>query len=344
MSSRVKIFFQYLVIFGLTALLVWFSLRGLQAGEIGKWDYLKKTWAAADKGWLAAMAIVAIFSHLVRALRWQMLLEPSGHRGKISYSFLSLMIGYLVNMVIPRGGEVSRCYNLYKLNKTPVDISFGTVVVERLVDVLCLLILIIVSFVLESQKLFQFIATLPLSDIQLADKIPLVAMVLLGLTVLFISLFVFVRRSKRLHTFMNKVWVGFRAGFFSIFRLKNKKLFIFYSVVIWALYFLMSYTVIMAFEATSLLGWSAVLNLFAIGAIAMAVPLPGGAGSYHVLVPQSLVLLYQVPMADAVAFTFIFHGWQTLILIVVGALSLVITTIIIKRQSDKTTNTINNSI
>ena len=118
----------------------------------------------------------------------------------------------------------------------------------------------------------------------------------------------------------------------SIFRLKNKGLFIGYSIGIWSLYFLMSYTVILAFPETAHLGIGAVFSLFAIGSIAMAVPLPGGTGSYHVLVPQGLVFLYSVRQADAVAFTFIFHGWQTAILITGGAISLLITSYIIKRR------------
>ena len=139
-------------------------------------------------------------------------------------------------------------------------------------------------------------------------------------------------RNEKVNGFVLEKWGGFKEGLFSVFRLQNTKLFLFYSVLIWCLYFYMSYTVIMAFEATSVLGWSAVLSLFAVGAIAMAVPLPGGTGSYHLLVPQSLVFLYHVPRPDAVAFTFIFHGWQTLIMIIGGAISLIVTAVLVRRK------------
>jgi hypothetical protein len=142
-----------------------------------------------------------------------------------------------------------------------------------------------------------------------------------------------VKKNKRLNAFFVKTWQGFRGGLLSVFRLQNKGLFIFYSLVIWSLYFLMSYTVILAFPETQHLGFSAVLSLFAIGSIAMAAPLPGGTGSYHVLVPQGLVFLYNVPQADAIAFTFIFHGWQTAIMIAGGAISLIITTVLVKRRA-----------
>jgi len=331
-SSQLKVILQYLLIFGFTILLVWFSLRGLQ-GEGDKWEYLKEAWRDADKGWLMAMAVVAIASHVIRAQRWRMLMEPSGHPSKLSHSFYSLMIGYLVNLVIPRGGEVSRCYNLYKLNKTPVEISFGTVVAERIIDVICLLILILISFVLESKKLFDFIATLPIGTSSENSILFIVLVAVVVILAIALGGYFIIKRNHRIRNFLYKTWAGFKEGLMGIFRLENKGLFIFYSVLIWALYFLMSYTVIMAFEATSVLGWSAVLSLFAIGAIAMAAPLPGGTGSYHVLVPQSLVLLYHVPLADAVAFTFIFHGWQTLIMIIGGAVSLIITSILLRNQN-----------
>jgi glycosyltransferase 2 family protein len=333
-SSRAKTILQYVIIFAVTIGLIWFSLRGLTVSEgEDKFDFLYRTWQSANKGWLLLMALVALISHLLRAERWRMLVEPSGHKPKLSYSFLSLMVGYLVNLVIPRGGEVSRCYNLYKLDQTPVELSFGTVVVERLVDLVCLLILISLSFIIESEKLFAFIETLPIGKGDSGSKLPLLISLAGGLLVLAVILFWLIRKNKKLNAFFQKTWLGFKQGLLSVFKLRNKGLFIFYSVAIWFLYFVMSYTVILAFPETRHLGFTAVLSLFAIGSIAMAAPLPGGTGSYHVLVPQGLVFLYHIAMADAVAFTFIFHGWQTAIMIVGGAISLVITSVMVRKKS-----------
>jgi hypothetical protein len=153
-----------------------------------------------------------------------------------------------------------------------------------------------------------------------------------GLIALGLLFFVLVKKNKKINAFVVRSWHGFKDGFLSVFRLKNKGLFIGYSIAIWFLYFLMSYTVILAFPQTAHLGMEAVLSLFAIGSIAMAVPLPGGMGSYHVLVPQGLVFLYNIPQSDAVAFTFIFHGWQTAILIAGGAISLILTSLILKKK------------
>ncbi len=334
MSSKLKAFFQYALILAITTFLIWFSLRGLQVkdGE-NKWDYIYNTWKAADKGWLLLMAGIMMLSHLLRAERWKMLMEPTGHKTTLNASLLSLMVGYLVNLVIPRGGEVSRCYNLYKLDNSPVEVSFGTVVVERLIDLLCLVTLIIIAFVMESEKLFAFIDTLPFQPSGLAGKFTGLLIVGSAGLAAFIIFYWLAKKNKKLNVFLKKMFTGFKQGLSAVFKLERKSLFIFYSLAIWALYFIMSYCVILAFEETSHLGLSAVLSLFAIGSIAMAAPLPGGTGSYHALVPAGLVFLYQIPQAEAVAFTFVFHGWQTFLMMVGGAISLLITSFLVRKKN-----------
>jgi len=165
-----------------------------------------------------------------------------------------------------------------------------------------------------------FLNSLNLDSGKEGFKIPSWAIIVFAVLIVIGLLIYFFRNNEKLQ----KIFHGFKEGLMSVFQLKNKWLFIFYSIVIWILYFLMSYTVIMAFESTSELGFSAVLTLFALGAIAMAAPLPGGTGSYHTIVPFGLVMLYNLPQADAIAFVFIFHAWQTLSMIVGGVISLII--------------------
>jgi hypothetical protein len=269
-------------------------------------------------------------SHVIRALRWRMLLTGMGYPVRSAHSFLSLMVGYLVNLAIPRGGELSRCYNLYKITRTPVDVAFGTVVVERVIDLICLAVLLAAAFLLEAGNLNAFLESLPWLTIR--EHGYSMATLLLIITMVFAIAAGFLYfRSKRIRSWVLAIWQGILKGILSVRELRQRKLFLFYSVAIWLLYFLMSYTVIQAFDATHHLGLSAVISLFAIGSVAMAIPLPGGTGSYHVLVPQGLVMLYAIPRAQAVAFTFIFHGWQTVIMIVAGVLALVATFFITKK-------------
>lgn len=335
MSPRLKNVLQYVVILGVTVLLVFFSLQGLTVSEgENKWDYLARTWQKANFGWLMAMAGISMLSHLIRAERWRMLLQTAGQKSSLSHSFYSVMVAYLVNLVIPRGGEISRCYNLFKLNKTPIETSFGTVVLERIVDLICLVILILISFAFASQRLFDFMDTLRFGSGGTSKGNILIVVIPAGIIFLLL-IYWLIRKNKKLNTRVQKLWTGFKTGIFSVFKLKNKTLFIFYSCFIWFCYFLSSYAVLKAFPATNQLDFTAVLSVFAIGAIAMAAPLPGGTGSYHVLVPQGLFFLYQIPLSDAVAFTFIFHGWQTLILIIGGAISLFATSYLVKRNTTK---------
>ena len=266
------------------------------------------------------MFLAAMLSHVLRALRWKLLLEPAGYQVSTTASFLSLMIGYLVNLVVPRGGEVSRSLNLWKLEKVPAEVSFGTVVTERLIDVVCLLTLVAFSFWMEWSKLNAFLKD-KLSAVTLPgeDLFFWISLVLIVIIALFI-LFRFASRNEKL----KKLFSGFRSGMATIFQMRNYGLFIFYSLAIWFLYFLTTYWVIEAFDQTAHLGISAVFTVFALGSVAMAVPLPGGTGSYHTLVPLGLVTLYGLAQSDAVALVFIFHALQTLIMIAAGVISLLV--------------------
>lgn len=325
MKARLKSLLQYVIIILITSLLIWVSLRGLNVGEGNKADFLWQTWERSDKGYLILMAVIAMASHLIRAIRWQMLLVPVGFTVGMGSSFLSVLIGYLVNLAVPRGGEVSRCYNLYKLENTPPEISFGTVVAERVVDIIFLFLLIGASFIAEWDKLTTFLSSLGVS----ADGFTVSPWIILGAVVVITGIFFLFFRFRK-NEKLKKILHGFKDGLLAVFQLKNKSLFIFYSLAIWGLYFLMSWAVIKAFPETSSLGFSAVLTLFALGTIAMTVPLPGGAGSYHTIVPLGLVMLYNLPKPDAIAFVFVFHAWQTLLMIVAGVVSLIISYLIIR--------------
>jgi uncharacterized protein (TIRG00374 family) len=313
---------------GIAVLLVWLSLQMLAPGAAGKerWDALLEAWRKADKGWLWLMALLAMLSHLIRAERWRMLLQAAGQQVNVYHAFLSLMVGYLVNLAVPRGGEVWRCLNLYKLNRCPVDQSLGTVVAERALDLLCFVLVVVVAFLLEFSRLTAFVRSLPVQFPALPGaRVWLTA----GGALLILALAGWMIRRR--FPSIGEGWQRFRRGFSSglkaALHVKPGGLFLFYTATIWLLYFFMSYAVLKAFPETAALEYRAVLNMFAIGSLAMVLPLPGGTGSYHTLVPAGLSFLYHLPLADAVAFTFIFHAWQTLIMIAGGIPSLLATTL-----------------
>jgi len=331
MPKILKNLSQYFLIVAITGLLIWLSLRGLKVHEgQNKFDFILTAWEEAGKTQLMLMALVAFLSHYVRAVRWKMLLLPTENKIKTGSALISILIGYLVNLGVPRGGEVSRCYNLFKLEKTPISVSFGTVIIERIVDVICLFLVVVLAFIFEWGKLLEFIDSLDISSNKL--HLPLWVIYSIGGIIILIFVAFLFRKNQKLLSFIN----GFKAGFSSLFRLKNKWLFIFYSILIWALYYLMTYFTVQAFQSTADLNFSAVLSVFALGSIAMAMPLPGGAGSYHTIVPLGLFMLYKLPMEEAIAFVFVFHAWQTLVMIIMGVISLLITYRLVKRNKSET--------
>ena len=333
MAQKIKNLFKYIVMLLITGLLLWLSFNSIEVEEgQSKIDYLVKVWSSGNKWFLILSACAALTSHAIRAQRWKLLLNPLGYNFSLTNGFLSVMIGYFINLVIPRGGEVSRCYNLYRLNKIPADVSLGTVVAERVIDLLFLITLITISFFIELDNLLAFFNSEEVQSLtnQESDRSSWLILVA-GFILIFAFwlLFKFMLQKKkntvlRLLIKTKSALEGVKDGTKSILALENRGLFIVYSLLIWILYYFMMYSVMLAFPETETLGMGATLTIFVIGGIAMVVPLPGGAGSFHVLVSTGLIILYGLAQDKAIAFTFIFHAWQTVVIIIVGALSLMI--------------------
>lgn len=310
---------RYAAVLAVTAFLVWMAFGTIQVADgQDRGDFLLKTWQSAAKLPLVLMVVVSMVSHVIRAERWRLLLASAGTPARSWPTFLSVMVGYLVNLVVPRGGELSRALNLYRLDGVKPETSFGTVITERVIDVLFLISFVALAFVLESDKLGAFLSGLPVSE---DFSVPWWVYLVATGVVLLIALGYRARKNSKFRSLLD----GFKAGLFSVFSLDRKGLFLTHSVLIWALYFLTTWLVLQSFAQTKELGFEAVLMIFALGSIAMAIPLPGGTGSYHTIVPLGLVSFYGLAQADAVALVFIFHALQSLILLVFGLLALLIT-------------------
>ncbi len=331
MQAKIKNMLKYAVMICVTAFLLWLSFDNIQVAEgESKFDFIGNVWGDANKPFLFLSALAAVLSHVVRAERWKLLLNPMGHKTNLKQGFLSVMVGYFINLAIPRGGEVSRCYNLYRLNKTPVEVSLGTVVAERVIDLIFLILLIGISFLIELDNLLFFFKSEEMQKLTGSGSGEFPYMLVVGGLLLIVGVYLIVRYvlakrkifALRFISKGKKILKGIKSGITAVFKLEQRILFILYSLIIWLLYYFMMYLVMLAFPETAELGFLAALTIFVIGGIAMAVPLPGGAGSFHILVPLGLVILYGMSQDKAVAFTFIFHGWQTLVIILVGALSL----------------------
>ncbi|MCP4522028.1 MAG: flippase-like domain-containing protein [Cytophagales bacterium] len=320
MSNSIKNILKYAVMLFVTAFLLWFSFKSIetQNGQ-SKFDFILETWDRGNKGFLFLSAFLAVMSHFVRAIRWHIILKPLGYKPSVMNSFTSVMLGYFVNLVIPRGGELSRCATLYKLEKIPIKTSLGTVIAERVIDLVLLIVCVGTVFLIKFQKFWDFFANLEGSTKQ-GETSYLKYYVLGAMVLCTVIAYWYLRRNLRLLVKVKGFLVGIKEGLVAIFRLEQRVLFLVYSMMIWACYYFMAYTVFLAYPETANLGLDAALTIFVLGGIAMVAPLPGGTGSYHLIVSRGLNLFYGITTTSAMAFATIFHGWQTLVIIIVGGI------------------------
>jgi uncharacterized protein (TIRG00374 family) len=280
------------------------------------WETVK----TADIKWILLAIICGVLSHLARALRWNILLQPLGYKASVANSFHAVIIGYLVNMGVPRAGEVARPAVLSKLEKIPFNKLVGTVVVERVVDLIITLVIAVVIFFVQ----FNMIADFFIDLFKDADSTKTMIYAAIGILVIVLCVITY-RNRERIYTMpiINKLKSfieGLLDGVKTIFKLKQNGLFLFYSLFIWVMYFLMSYFIFFALEGTSHLGLSAGLTVLLFGTAAMIVPIPGGLGTYELMVPAGLAL-YAIGDVVGDSFAILTHSLQILLIFVIGIYS-----------------------
>ncbi len=312
---------------GLGVLIIYLSLKDLtpQAKE----DIIN-SFKLADYSWVLFSIFIGILSHITRALRWKILLQPMNYNPSLKNSFLAVMVGYFANLGIPRSGEVARCSILYKEEGIPVNKSFGTVIVERSIDMVLFFSLFFITFLTEYSRLDVYIRThiYPAIDgkFSFISTNMLVGKLLLGISILIIILYFIFRKKIKNSQFFQKIFKLFQGlweGLKSISKIKNPLLFVFYSLLIWLFYYLMIYTCLFSLPQTSNLGMSAALTVLVLGSIGIMIT-PGGIGLYPVIVAQTLVL-YGITKESGYGDAIGWITWsaQTLMIIVVGAASLI---------------------
>lgn len=324
---------KYTLVFGLAIGLTYWALKDIAFADI------VETWDNANKLPIFLSGVAVMLSHFLRALRWKLLMKPLGCHFSAFNSYLSILVGYGVNIVVPRGGELARCINLNKLEGTPVKTSVGTVISERLVDLMFLILMIGIAFLLQFNNLLTTIVEYANSNKEAETATNFVPIIVLLIVVLFsfVGGYLLLKsKNKKIFRFrirLKNLFLGIYQGLKSIFQLEQYMLFLLYSLLIWGLYYLMAYFVILAFPETRDLGFEGALMVLVLGSIAMAMPTPGGTGAYHNFVPFGLETLYQIPSMAGKAFATIFHAWQTIVHLVIGILSIIISQILIQKNA-----------
>ena len=269
--------------------------------------------------WLVASLIPITLSHVLRGLRWLITLEPLGFRPKTGDSIDSIFVAYAANVLVPRVGEVSRCAVLTKYDKVPFSKALGTLVAERLVDML--LVLLFVGVMLLTQlpvfvSLFAETGTNSFSLVEFftsAKTYIIIGVVVVGGGLLWLWL-----RNTMLYAKMRQMVRGFVDGLLSLRTMQRKGLFVLYTIGIWVGYFLEFYVAFFCFPFTAQLTVVQALVIFAAISLAIIIPTPNGAGPWHFVV-ISMMTLYGVSQTDASSFALIVHTFQTLGVIMLGA-------------------------
>lgn len=310
---------QYLFFLGLGILFVWLTIRGIGEED---WRHIKLSLQNARHWVIIPVIIFLLLSHYLRALRWKILMEPLGYSPTTFNTFAVVMIGYLVNAGVPRLGEVVKCTLLAKYENLRADRLVGTIVVERIVDLVSLLIVFLLTLVFQWHIVGEFTLNLFGSFFQDKTGHTSVAKLLRFLGVVAILLFLFYIILKRFGHIdivakIRKIGVGVLHGLNTIRLIKHKALFIFYSVTIWSLYLLSTTAGIFALHETDHLGFAGGLTTLAIGSVGMIVT-PGGIGAYPLMVAK-LIELYGLDFdTTGTALGWLLWTAQTVIILVVG--------------------------
>ncbi|MFP2995542.1 lysylphosphatidylglycerol synthase transmembrane domain-containing protein [Spongiivirga sp. MCCC 1A20706] len=312
MNPKLSKALQIILPLGLGIFLIWYQYNKFTPEQLEKVKFYFKS---ADYMWVVLSVVLALLSHFSRAYRWNYMLEPLGFKSKLPNNIMAVGIAYLMNMFIPRSGEVSRALVLQRYEKVPFEKGFGTIIAERVADFVILLILVILALVLQYDLLSDYIITkIPQEKLVLALAV---------LAVLAIGLVLFFRYSN--NAISNKIkefLIGLKEGIFSILKMKSLGGFLFHTLFIWAMYVGMFYVSIFALPETSGISFSAIIAAFVVGSFAIAFT-NGGFGSYPYLV-AAILLLYNIPESAGVALGWIIWTAQFVMILIFGGISFLI--------------------
>ncbi len=292
----------------LGVVLVWYSLSQISIPKLIQ--YFKD----ANYFWIALGVSLGVLSHVSRAYRWLFMAEPLGYKPKFANSFMAVYSAYLINLTLPRAGEVARASILTTYEDVPFDKGFGTIVAERVADTIMLLLIIGVALILEFKFIYNYFI----------DKFNPTTLILGGAIILVFSLglYLFVKRGSSSFAIKVKSFIkGLIEGAMSIFKMKKKWAFIFFTLIIWVLYVAMFYITTFALPELSNISLAGVLIGFIFASFSIAAT-NGGIGSF----PEAIVIafsLFYIPEDPSRAFGWIMWSTQTLVIIVLGGLSLI---------------------
>lgn len=272
---------QYLIFLGIGIFLVWWSLHQIPDE---KWEDFKGSLKTANYWLMIPVFLILSLSHVIRSMRWKILMKPMGYSPGLINVFFAVMIGYLANLAIPRLGEVLRCTILSRYEKIPADKLIGTILVERAFDVICLGLVFVIAFVGQYDIIGGYAIQLFQETFESGSghfSVQRIVIILLILTAVIIALVILFKKLNHLSivSAIKKIIRGIWEGLISIRNLQQKGLFLLYSAAIWALYIGGTWVGLLATTGTAGLGLPAAISALAFASIGMIIT-PGGIGAY----------------------------------------------------------------
>ena len=317
MKKKIFSVLKYILFLGIGIFLTWWQLGKLTPAQ---WAEFKESLLKAHYIVLVPVFILAILGHISRAIRWKILIEPMGYYPATSNTFYAVMCGYFANTFLPRAGEILRCTLLSRYEKIPLTKLFGTILLERIFDLLCYFLFIVITFLIQVETVSDFIKAKFGLIFHHQWAVPVWAIILLIL--LFVGISVLITKWMLIkykdHHYVIKLkgfQIGLKEGFSTILHLKKRKKFIAHTLFIWATYLFEIYVGFSALSATSSLGVGAAFSVLSLATLAMIVS-PGGLGAFPLAV-QQVLLIYNV---DNISFGWLMWGVTTGIIVLVGGL------------------------
>lgn len=323
---------KFLFFLGLGILLIWLALRKTTDEEFAN---IKISFLNANYFWISLSILITGLSHYFRALRWRILLAPLGHTPKISNTFFAVMVGYLANFAIHRMGEVTRCGLLTTYEKVPFTTGFGTVISERALDVICLIIIFFAALGIEFDRISGIANDLVFNTVSgkfhsLMQKQTFVIAAGIILVMLAIILFYFRKKIQSLFSAKAKgFFIGLWNGLISIKNVDKPVMFIVHTLLIWIMYVLQVYVCFFAFPETAGLPVMVAVVIVVFGSLGV-IATPGGTGAYQLIVIQILMSIYLISYTSAFAFAWAVWTSQFVFIVLTGFLSLILLAVLNK--------------
>ena len=326
-SSPFKTFLTIAISLGIATLFMWFALKGMEFKKIAGY------FAKANYFWVFVAAIFGLLAYWFRAIRWNLLLEPMGYKISNSNALWTISFGYLMNLTIPRSGELARSTALYGVENVPVEKSFGTIILERVVDLICMFGFLGLTLIFKYKAIlsfYQYVTQEKRKSIEPASNTKWY--VILGIAVVFGILFFALRKKLQQFPLYQKV-IDFAKGIYhgltSIFKLKQKGKFILLSLAIWISYYLAAYLICFALPETSNFTFADGFFIIVVGTMGMMVPASGGIGAFHLALKFGIMALFLSMGKNpeeggevGLSYAFISHTMQLVLMIVMGIISI----------------------